>query len=122
MCCCSCTDIPAAEEFLSRARIVVSGTFRPNGVARAVAGGYQVSGQWQLGSDSSHATWLVGGCRMLDGDQPRLTPVGRPELRLVFLPVGDAVILDTWHTAGLRGTASHDFIVHDRVIPAHRIC
>jgi indole-3-acetate monooxygenase len=113
---------PAATEIFGEPGAVVAGTFRPNGVARAVAGGYQVSGQWPLASGCSHATWLVGGCRLLDGDQPRLTPVGRPELRLVFLPVGDATILDTWHTAGLRGTASHDFVVHDRVIPAHRTC
>ena len=101
---------------------MLSGTFRPNGVARAVAGGYQVSGQWPLASGSSHATWLLGGCRIVDGDQPRLTPAGRPELRLVFLPVGDAAILDTWHAAGLRGTASHDFVLRDCFIPAHRTC
>jgi indole-3-acetate monooxygenase len=40
----------------------------------------------------------------------------------MFLPVGDAAILDTWHTAGLRGTASHDFVVRDRLVPAHRTC
>jgi alkylation response protein AidB-like acyl-CoA dehydrogenase len=113
---------PAATEIFGKPGTVVAGTFRPNGVARAVAGGYQVSGQWPLASGCSHATWLVGGCRLLDGDQPRLTAAGRPELRLVFLPVGDATILDTWHAAGLRGTASHDFVVRDCVIPAPRTC
>jgi alkylation response protein AidB-like acyl-CoA dehydrogenase len=112
----------AATEIFGEPGAVVSGTFRPNGVARAVAGGYQVSGQWPLASGSSHATWLVGGCRLFDGDHPRLTPAGRPELRLAFLPVGDAAILDTWHTAGLRGTASNDLVVRDRFIPEHRTC
>jgi alkylation response protein AidB-like acyl-CoA dehydrogenase len=113
---------PAATEIFGDPGAVASGTFRPNGVARAVEGGYQVSGQWPLASGSSHATWLVGGCRLLDGDQPRLTPTGRPELRLMFLPVGDATFLDTWHAAGLRGTASHDFVVRDCFIPGHRTC
>src|SRR5712692_4826401 len=113
---------PAATEIFGDSGAVVSGTFRPNGVARAVAGGYQVSGQWPLASGSSHATWLVGGCRLLDGDQPRLTPAGKPEIRLMFLPVGAAAILDTWHTAGLRDTASHDFIVRDCIIPELRTC
>jgi alkylation response protein AidB-like acyl-CoA dehydrogenase len=112
----------AATEIFSDPAAVLAGTFRPNGVARAVAGRYQVSGQWPLASGSSHATWLLGGCRIVDGDQPRLTPAGGPELRLVFLPVGDGAILDTWHTAGLRGTASHDFVLRDRFIPAHRTC
>ena len=113
---------PAAAEIFSDPAAVVSGTFRPNGVARAVEGGYQVSGQWPLASGSSHATWLLGGCRIVEGDQPRLTPAGRPELRLMFLPVGDASILDTWHTVGLRGTASNDFIIRDRFIPEYRTC
>jgi alkylation response protein AidB-like acyl-CoA dehydrogenase len=113
---------PAATEIFGDPGAVVSGTFRPNGVARAVAGGYQASGQWPLASGSSHATWLLGGCRIVDSDQPRLTPAGRPEVRLVFLPVADAAILDTWHTAGLRGTASNDFVLRDRFIPAHRTC
>jgi indole-3-acetate monooxygenase len=112
----------AATEIFGDSGVVVAGTFRPNGVARAVAGGYQVSGQWPLASGSSHATWLVGGCRILDGDQPRLSSAGRPELRLLFLPVAEAEILDTWHAAGLRGAASHDFVVRDRFIPGHRTC
>jgi indole-3-acetate monooxygenase len=113
---------PAAAEIFGEPRTVVAGTFRPNGVARPVADGYQVSGQWPLSSGSSHATWLVGGCRILDGDQPQLTPTGRPLTRLMFLPVSAATILDTWHTAGLRGTASNDFLVRDLVVPAHRSC
>jgi alkylation response protein AidB-like acyl-CoA dehydrogenase len=112
----------AATDIFRDPAAVLSGTFRPNGVARVVAGGYQVSGQWPLASGSSHATWLLGGCRVFDGEQPRLTPVGGPDLRLVFLPVGDAAILDTWHTAGLRGTASHDFVLRDCFIPDHRTC
>jgi indole-3-acetate monooxygenase len=113
---------PAATEIFGDPGAVVSGTFRPNGVAQVVDDGYQVRGQWPLASGSSHATWLVGGCRLFDGDQPRLTPTGRPEVRLMFLPVGDATVLDTWHAAGLRGTASHDFVIRDRFIPGHRTC
>ena len=114
--------LPAAAEIFGEPGAVVAGTFRPNGVARPVAGGYQVNGQWPLASGSSHATWLVGGCRIFDGDQPQLTPTGRPLTRLMFLPVSAATILDTWHTAGLRGTASNDFLVRDLVVPAHRTC
>ena len=113
---------PAAAEIFGEPGAVVAGTFRPNGVARPVAGGYQVNGQWPLASGSSHATWLVGGCRIFDGDQPQLTPTGRPLTRLMFLPVSAATILDTWHTAGLRGTASNDFLVRNLVVPAHRTC
>ena len=112
----------AAEEIFGEPGAVVAGTFRPNGVAHTVAGGYRVSGQRPLASGSSHATWLVGGCRILDDDQSQPTPASRPATRLMFLPVNDATVLDTWHTAGLRGTASNDFVVDDLLIPAHRTC
>jgi alkylation response protein AidB-like acyl-CoA dehydrogenase len=112
----------AAGEIFGTRDTVLAGTFRPNGVARQVDGGYNVSGQWPLASGSSHASWLVGGCRILDDDQPRLGPTGSPELRLVFLPVEEATILDTWHSAGLRGTASHDFVLRDNFVPGHRTC
>jgi len=39
---------PAAAEILGEPGAVVAGTFRPNGMARPVAGGYQVNGQWPL--------------------------------------------------------------------------
>jgi hypothetical protein len=48
---------PAATEIFGDPGAVVSGTFRPNGVARAVAGGYQASGQWQFPCDVA-SRWL----------------------------------------------------------------
>jgi len=51
---------------------------------------------------------------------PRLRPDGRSDLRTFFLPVGDCEILDTWHTAGLRGTGSHDWQVTDVFVPEER--
>lgn len=51
---------------------------------------------------------------------PRLRPDGRPDMRAFFLPVGECEILDTWHTAGLRGTGSHDWQVTDVLVPEER--
>jgi alkylation response protein AidB-like acyl-CoA dehydrogenase len=62
----------------------------------------------------------VGGCRILDGDQPRLLPNGTPLMRVLFFPAADCEILDTWHSIGLRGTGSHDYTVTDVFVPAPR--
>jgi alkylation response protein AidB-like acyl-CoA dehydrogenase len=51
---------------------------------------------------------------------PRLRPDGRPDIRTFFVPVGECEILDTWHTAGLRGTGSHDWQVTDIFVPEER--
>ncbi len=40
---------------------------------------------------------------------------------LVVVPADQVEVADTWHTAGMRGTGSHDVIVTDVVIPEHRI-
>jgi alkylation response protein AidB-like acyl-CoA dehydrogenase len=110
----------AGREVYTDPRAVVAGTFRLSGVARAVDGGYRVTGRWPLASGITHATWALGGCRVFDGDEPRLLPGGAPEARLLYFRPDEIEILDTWHVAGLRGTGSHDFTIADRFVPAHR--
>jgi indole-3-acetate monooxygenase len=97
-----------------------AGAFRPFGNAVVVDGGYRVTGRWPLGSGCQHSAWIVGGCRILDGDRPRLTPDGAPVTRILFFPAADCKILDTWHSIGLRGTGSHDYAVADVFVPATR--
>jgi alkylation response protein AidB-like acyl-CoA dehydrogenase len=97
-----------------------AGAFRPFGDAKVVDGGYRVTGRWPLGSGCQHSAWIVGGCRILDGDRPRLAANGAPTTRILFFPAGDCEILDTWDSIGLRGTGSHDYSVTDTFVPTAR--
>jgi alkylation response protein AidB-like acyl-CoA dehydrogenase len=110
----------AAREIYADARSVVAGTFKANGTARAVDGGYRVSGQFGFGSGITHSRWTIGGFRLYDGDAPRLKPGGAPDVRVLFVPTSDVEVADTWHVAGMRGTGSHDYAVNDVLVPAHR--
>ena len=110
----------AREIYGSDPHIRTAGALRPSGTAVAVAGGYRVTGRWSLGSGCQHSAWITGGCRILDGDQPRLGADGTPVVRLLFFPAADCEILDTWHSIGLRGTGSHDYTVTDLFVPAER--
>jgi len=114
--------LPAAgaREIYADRDVVLAGTFRPNGMAVAVDGGYRVTGRWPFASGIMHASWLMGGCRVQDGDSPRLTASGAPVTTLMFLPRAEAEVLDTWYTGGLRGTGSHDFEATDVFVPASR--
>lgn len=98
----------------------VAGGLRPSGNAVVVDGGYRVTGRWPLGSGCQHSAWIVGGCRILDGDQPRLRADGTPVTRLLLFPAAECEILDTWHSIGLRGTGSHDYAVADVFVPSAR--
>ena len=109
-----------AREVYADPDVVLAGTFRPGGVAVAVDDGYRVSGRWPFASGIMHSHWLLAGCRILDGDSPRVTSSGAPVVKLMFLPRAEADVIDTWHTGGLRGTGSHDFEVKDVFVPASR--
>jgi alkylation response protein AidB-like acyl-CoA dehydrogenase len=101
----------AREIYGSDPLVRTAGTLRPFGNAVVVEGGYRVTGRWPLGSGCQHSGWIVGGCRILDGDQP---------VRLLFFPASDCEILGTWRSIGLRGTGSHDYTVADVFVPAAR--
>jgi alkylation response protein AidB-like acyl-CoA dehydrogenase len=75
-----------------------------------------------MASGISHSTWLLGNCRVFDGDTPRVTSQSAPVVRVLFFPRSEVEIIDTWHVAGLRGTGSHDYKVEDVFVPAHRAC
>jgi alkylation response protein AidB-like acyl-CoA dehydrogenase len=110
----------AREIYGSDPLVRTAGALRPFGNAVVVDGGYRVTGRWPLGSGCQHSGWIVGGCRILDGDQPRLRPDGAPAVRLLFFPAADCEIIDTWHSIGLRGSGSHDYAVADVFVPAAR--
>jgi len=76
--------------------------------AEPVEGGYRVSGKWRFASGSHHATWL-GAHAPVVGQKREVT--------LVF-PHTRARMNDIWHTVGLRGTGSDEYVVEDLFVPA----
>jgi alkylation response protein AidB-like acyl-CoA dehydrogenase len=99
---------------------ILAGVARPVGRAVPRDGGFVVSGRWPFASGSSHADWFAAECRRFedDGEQPETDDAGTPVSYMAFLPREQVTIHDTWHTTGLRGTASHDFSVAGVVVPA----
>lgn len=113
---------PEAREVFGNGGIV-AGTARPIGRAVAVSepvAGYIVSGRWPFASGSSHADWFMGECVVYDGDAARLDANGNQVTRAVFVPRSEVTTYDTWHTTGLRGTASNDFSVDQVFVPEAR--
>jgi indole-3-acetate monooxygenase len=101
---------PAAKEIYgSDPKVVTGGVLAPKGKARAVDGGYRVTGRWPFASGCQHCNWLTGGC--IDGDG---------DFRMVFFPATDVEIIDTWNVSGLAGTGSHDMAVEDVFVPSER--
>jgi alkylation response protein AidB-like acyl-CoA dehydrogenase len=76
--------------------------------AEAVEGGYCVSGTWRFASGSQNATWLGAHMKV----------AGRREVRTMLFPKSSVTMVDIWHTLGLRGTASNEYVVKDLFVPA----
>ena len=86
--------------------------------ARAVPGGYRVTGEWSFASGCRHSSWMgAHGCVVEPDGSLRLNRFARPTLRTWLFPVEQATLLDTWDTIGLRGTASDSYRVDDLFVP-----
>jgi alkylation response protein AidB-like acyl-CoA dehydrogenase len=114
-----CAYLPqdGAAEIFGDPHAIAAGVWAPRGRAVPVDGGLTVSGRWSFCSGISHAQWLFAGCVLED---PRAGADG-PVLRVVGLPRAELEILDTWHTSGLRGTASHDALAEELFVPERRV-
>ncbi|MGE3074501.1 MAG: acyl-CoA dehydrogenase family protein [Dehalococcoidia bacterium] len=99
---------------------IACGTARPTGRAVKQGDNFVVSGRWPFASGSSHADWFAAECMLFDGDEPLRDPEGNHMSRMLMVPRSEVTIYDTWHTTGLRGTASNDFEVKGAVVPADR--
>ena len=86
--------------------------------ARAVEGGYRVSGRWDFASGSRQASWLGAHVRIVNADgTPRKNADGSPELRTVLFPLSRAVMHDVWQAIGLSGTGTDSYEVKDLFVP-----
>ncbi len=102
----------AARTLYPRLDMVQAGWVHPVGQAHEVDGGYSVKkAQWAFCSGSTHTDNIAAGCIVHSGGEPKLNEAGLPEWRIMVAPVDQWEIKDTWHTTGLRGTASNDYTI-----------
>ncbi|MFZ0680227.1 acyl-CoA dehydrogenase family protein [Candidatus Binatus sp.] len=87
---------------------VSAGSLNP-ATTRVVAsdGGWRFSGKATYASASAHATYLMAAGMVLRDGAPQLVD-GFPVMRAGLFPIKNAKILNTWSTAGMRGTGSND--------------
>ena len=72
------------------------------GEARPTDGGWLVNGRWPWASGCSHAQWAACGI-LMKNEQGEMADLG-----LSLTPMTDLTIEDTWHMAGMKGTAEYD--------------
>ncbi|ORV90032.1 acyl-CoA dehydrogenase [Mycobacterium interjectum] len=106
-------DPRAQEEVFAAGSVLAPAPLAPTGRGTPADGGVRLTGRWSWATGAMDAEWMVVGA--LIERQDRIDP------SLLLVPADRVEVVDTWHTAGMRGTGSHDLVVTDAVVPEHRI-
>ncbi len=110
----------AREIWIDTPRAVVSNTPAPTAKAIAVPGGYRVTANQPFSTGCRHSSWVAPQAAVTENGEVRLKPDGKPDVRYFIVPKSQAELLDTWHTRGMRGTGTHNFVVNDVFVPEER--
>ena len=107
----------AFEKIFGDKRGVSAGSLNP-ATTRVVAekGGWRFSGKATYASASAHATYLMAAGMVLRDGAPEMVD-GFPTMRAGMFPIKEAKILNTWSTAGMRGTGSNDCVFENVFVP-----
>ena len=111
-----CSRLPdegAEEIYAGGPDTILATAFQPPVDAVPVDGGYRLSGQRPLASNAHDADWLMLTAEVAGDD-------GEPAAIGAIFPAGEAEIVDTWHSLGMRGTDSGDIAVDNVFVPATR--
>ena len=92
--------------------VAIAATLTPTSKVEKVEGGFNiVSCSIPYLSGINHSTWVIIG-----GMLPN--PKGPPDWTLFLIPPGQFKVIDTWHTAGMRGTGSNTVVVENVFVPS----
>ena len=111
-------ETSVAKQMFTSPETMLAGVFAPNGKAVKTGDDYILNGQWQWGSGTQNADWVLAGSMVIDPQQPADT---KPRAHMCLVPKDAIEFLDTWHSTGLRGTGSTDFKLTDHRVPSAHI-
>lgn len=111
-------ETSTAKQMFASPQTMLAGVFAPNGKAVKSGEDYILNGQWQWGSGTQNADWVLAGSMVIDPEQPA---DAKPRAHMCLVPKDAIEFLDTWHSTGLRGTGSTDFKLTDHRVPSAHI-
>ncbi|MEP7215451.1 MAG: acyl-CoA dehydrogenase family protein [Anaerolineaceae bacterium] len=114
-------DQAVARKMFPDVNMVIAGALAPPARAIVAPGGYRVTGRLPFGSGITHADWVAAGAVAFDNGQPVAGPDGSPKRFWALAPIEQVEVLDTWHSNGLKGSGSNDFVFNDLFVPAERV-
>ncbi|OSC24665.1 acyl-CoA dehydrogenase [Mycobacterium vulneris] len=101
------------DEVFASGPVLAPAPLAPAGRGVPADGGVRLTGRWSWATGAMDADWMIVGALIERPD--RIDPA------LAVLPADQVEVIDTWHTAGMRGTGSHDLVITDARVPEHRL-
>lgn len=95
---------PVAQKIFADEKSVIAGSGMPSGIAKRVAGGFEVTGKWSYASGAYHANWFTANCIIEGSDN---------EIISVAMPAEQVEIDNVWSVMGMQATSSDDFSVEN---------
>ena len=112
----------AQEIYSSGPDTVFAGALFPGGPAIRMDGGWRVSVRAPFASGCHRAQWFALPIVEVQDEATPFDPTKEdPPTVGVFIPRDEVDVVDTWHTAGMRGTFSADVVVDDVFVPDSRV-
>ena len=107
-------DPRARREIFGNGPVACWGTLLPKAKSVETAGGFRASGNFAWGSSSSFSRWVFVA-------EPIADRAGQQWFRAHLVPKEDVDIKEgSWDVMGLRATASIDYAITDKFVPAYR--
>lgn len=106
-------DPRVQHEVFASGPVLAPAPLAPTGRGVPVDGGVRLTGRWSWATGAMDAEWMIVGVLIERPD--RIDPA------LAVVPADQVEVVDTWHTAGMRGTGSHDLVITDALVPEHRL-
>jgi alkylation response protein AidB-like acyl-CoA dehydrogenase len=107
-----------AREIMGSKRVCLAGSGAPTGYADCEGDGYRITGRWDYASGAPMATHFTLNAILREGGQPLLDAHGAPRIKAFVVPAGHVTVLPTWHSIGMRGSASHSYSIDGAWVPA----
>lgn len=99
-------DTAVRETVFADPAVCLGGSGQASGQAERRASGYRVNGSWRYATGAPHLTHFTANAVV----------TGSGETRSFLLTAADVAVLSDWNTFGLKATASHSFVVSNRIV------
>ena len=98
-----------ARDILAAPRVCLAGSGAAGGWADRDGDGWRISGHWGHATGAPQASHFTFNARLREQGRPLLDALGQPRVRAFVVPARDVQWQPSWHSIGLRASASHAF-------------